>query len=76
MSLRIESMYAFVTVDPDDDTEGIIGFSSPDGQWLPMVGADMERVEQLRPIATSIARQTGREVRVVHFTERVEVEVL
>lgn len=74
---RIEQMYAFITTDPEDDTEGVIGFqASPTSGMMPMVGADMERVEQLRPLALSMARASGVEVRVVRFEVRTEIEVL
>ena len=75
MTLRIESMYAFIAVDPDDDTEGVIGFTAPSG-WIPMVGADMEMVEKLRPMAEGIARAHTQTVKLVHFTQREEVEVI
>jgi hypothetical protein len=69
VNLRIEQMYAFVTIDKDGD-EGII-----DGSWMPLVGADMARVEKLRPIARNIARADGREVRLIRFSVREELEV-
>lgn len=75
MTLRIESMYAFVAVDPEDDTEGVIGFTAPSG-WIPMVGADMDMVEKLRPMAEGIARAHSQKVLLVHFTNREEVEVI
>ena len=72
--LRIESMYAFIQMDTDS-TEGVIAFL--DGKtWMPLVGADMARVEQLRPIAKETAALTGRPVRLVHFTNREEKEVI
>jgi len=45
-------MYAFVSVDEDGD-EGIYAISHPTQPdlMLPMVGADMERVEHLKNIA-------------------------
>ena len=74
--LRIESMYAFIQLDPADNTEGVIAFMAPSGTWMPMVGADMERVEQLRPWAQETAKVTGNPVRLVHFTHREEIEVI
>lgn len=74
-TLRIESMYAFIQLDPKDDTEGIIAFySGLDGTWMPMVGADMERVEQLRPMAQQTANATNTSVQLVRFTTREEIE--
>ncbi len=74
MTLRIDHMFAFVQTDPTDDTEGITGFLAPDGTWMPMVGADLERVEQLMPIAQGIASATGREIKVLKFSVREEIQ--
>ena len=74
--LRIESMYAFIQLDPADNTEGVIAFMGPGGTWMPMVGADMERVEQLRGWAQETAKVTGNPVQLVHFTNREEIEVI
>ena len=75
--LRIESMYAFIQLDPRDNTEGVIAFMDPNTRtWMPMVGADMSRIEQLRPLAKDTARITKRPVRLVHFIGRNDVEVI
>jgi hypothetical protein len=75
VSLQITEMYAFVAVDRDGD-EGIIGMRAPDGSWMPLVGADKARVESLRSIAREIARASHREVRLLRFSVREELEVL
>lgn len=72
---RIESMYAFVTEDEGPDDEGVIGFMANTG-WMPMVGADMARVKSLKPIAQGIARTTGKKVKLLHFTNREELETI
>ena len=71
--LRIETLYAFVCVD-EDGTEGVPAFS--DGKSiLPMMGADLAKVEYLRPLAQRVAND-GLKVTLVHFTNRVEIEIL
>ena len=70
---RIESIYAFVAEDSGPDDEGIVGTYSAQG-WLPLVGADMARVESLKPIARTIAEQSGKTVKLLHFEKRREVE--
>jgi hypothetical protein len=70
--VRIDEMYAFVTVDPADHTEGIIGFNTPTG-WMPMVGADTARVEYLVPLAQEMATSLGTPIHVLRFTVREEV---
>ena len=69
---RIDEMYAFTQVDPADNTEGIIAFHAGSG-WMPMVGADMERVQYLRPRAQEVANATGTPVKVLRFSVREEV---
>jgi hypothetical protein len=73
--LRIEAMYAFVALDPDDNTEGVVAFMTPQG-WVPMVGADLGRVEQLRPLAQEQAKELGLPILLLNFTNRTEVEVI
>ena len=76
MTTRIDSIYAFVTVDPLDNTEGVMAFQSRDGMWMPMVCADAARVDSLRPIALTMAKQLKVTVTLVHFTTRTVLEVL
>lgn len=75
--LRIDEMYAYVAVEKSTGDEGITAFFDPEGgTWLPMVGADMERVEALRPIAQMLAEQGQQEIRVLRFSVREEIEVI
>lgn len=71
--LRIDEMFAFVVVD-DDGTEGIPAATLPSGMMFPLVGADMDRVESLRPAAETMAASLGKRVEVVRFTTREHVE--
>lgn len=73
---RITEMFAFVAVDPDTDIEGVCAFRSWRHGWVPMVGADPARVDQLRPQAQEIARATGQPVTVLRFTVRETVETI
>ena len=72
---RIEEMYAFVTEDKGPGDEGVIGTDTPLG-WMPFVGADMARIKSLRPLALQIAKNLGKEVKLLHFTKREELEIL
>jgi len=69
---RIEEMYAFVAEDSGPDDEGIVGMGTKAG-WMPLVGADMTRVESLKPIARNIAAQTGKKIKLLHFTHREDL---
>lgn len=76
MPLKIDQMYAFVMADEDGD-EGIPAFSLPESKLvMPMVGADMKRIEQLKPIAQKMANDLKKPVRICKFTVREEVEVV
>jgi hypothetical protein len=66
---KIEMMYAYIASDAGG--EGLCGFHSPSG-WLPMVCADMARVESLRPIAEKLAKCRAKDhVSSLSFARRV-----
>jgi len=69
---RIEEMYAFVAEDSGPDDEGVVAMSVS-GVMMPLVGADIVRVESLRPIARSISAQTGKKIKLLHFTQREDL---
>jgi hypothetical protein len=72
---RITEMFAFVAEDEGPDDEGVIAYRVGD-HWLPMVGADMARVDSLRPQAQAIASEIGARVKLLRFTQREEMETL
>ena len=72
---RIEEMYAFVAEDSGPDDEGVVAMSVRN-VMLPLVGADMKRVESLRPIAKRIAQSTGKPIKLLHFVTRQELETI
>lgn len=71
---RIEELYAFIASDAEG--EGLCGFQTPDGQWMPMVAADKARVDSLRRIASMIASKTGQRIKLCRFKIREELEVI
>lgn len=74
---KITEMYAFVVEDTGPDDEGVIGMQSEEGDqgkiWLPLVGADMARVESLKWLAAGIGKQCGKKVKLIHFTNREDL---
>lgn len=73
---KVEEIFAFLAED-DEKGEGVCGFCDPlTRQWMPMVGADMARVESLMPIARSMAKELGRKIKLVKFSNRLELEIL
>ncbi len=78
---RITEMYAFVVEDTSPNDEGVLAIQSMEGKgdqriWLPLVGADMARVNSLRSIAQGIGRKIGKKVTLVHFSNREDLEVI
>ena len=72
--LYIEKLFAFVVANPEG--EGVIGMRTPNGNWIPLVGADKERIESLRDVAEGTAKASGRPVRLVEFSVRKDLEVI
>jgi hypothetical protein len=71
-NFKIETIHVFMTVDPEDNTEGVISFF--DGStWMPMVAADPIRLELLYKMAVEICQQAGRSFRVLKFSAREDV---
>ena len=71
--VHIDQMYAYVVMD-DDDTEGIPAFMNGNTA-IPMVGADLARIESLNPIAKQLAAELGKKVTLVRFSVREQLEV-
>ena len=71
---KIEEMYVFIAEDGPND-EGVSAFQIGD-TWLPMVGADMKRVDSMKPVAQLIADRTGQTIKLIRFTQREEIETI
>jgi hypothetical protein len=69
---QIESIWAFVSIDPVDGNEGVCA-APLSGVLLPMIAADEARLEMLIPMAELIVKHTGIKVKLVKFTTREEV---
>jgi hypothetical protein len=70
---KITEIYAFISEDTGPEDEGIIGQRMND-TWLPFVAADQKRIDSLRPWAKSIARVTGKKIKLIRFTHREGLE--
>jgi len=64
---KITELYAFVSIGSDPDDEGIMAFQTDDGTWMPMVGADMTRVNELKPMADRISEIAGKPYKILQF---------
>lgn len=75
-NFRIEHIWAFIAIDPKDNSEGIMAWYGPSGGAEPMLAADKSRLESLRPIARSQAKATGQRIKLVKFTVRKDEEFI
>jgi hypothetical protein len=64
---KITELYAFVSIGSDPDDEGIMAFQTNDGTWMPMIGADMTRINQLKPMADKISEIAGKPYKILRF---------
>lgn len=72
---RVTECFAFLQVDPNDDQEGSPTLVMAGGALLPMISFDFRHKDSLRPVAEQYAKQTGRRIRLVRFSQLEEVEV-
>lgn len=63
---KITEMYAFVVADKNENDEGIIGMNTVSG-WMPFVGADLSRVDSIRPFANRICTEMGKKYKILRF---------
>lgn len=68
--LRITELYAFVAKD-ENGHEGIMAFQTPEGVYMPLIGADIERVHYLKPLADKVAAQSGKQYEIRYFTQKL-----
>lgn len=70
----IDTVFVFVIRD-DDGTEGIPAVLLGGGQ-MPLVGADLDRVASLEPLAQQLANASGKTIHLIQFTNREEVRAI
>lgn len=63
---KITELYAFIAEDNGPEDEGIMGMNFS-GQWIPFIGADMKRVDDLRNYAEQIKQHTGKPYKIKYF---------
>jgi hypothetical protein len=73
--LRIDQVFAFIVLD-DDGTEGVPAVMAPNGMLLPLMGADLARIDSLRAIVERDPRLTGKQITLAKFSGRENVEVI
>lgn len=75
MPNKITTIHAFIAED-EDGSEGICAFQSPGYGWMPMIGADADRILSLREYAEGISRSSGRPVKLIRFSVRSDLETI
>ena len=73
---KIDEIWAYIATDTSPNDEGIAAFLVPGKAWIPMVGADKERMESLRATAQKVADGSGSPVTLCRFSVREELEVI
>ncbi len=74
---KIDELFAFIAEDTGPDDEGVAATFLPRfGVWIPLVGADMDRMKSLIPEAQRIAQVSGKSIKLVRFSQRTELEVI
>ena len=69
----IDTVYAFIAND-EDGSEGIPAFVAENNLVMPMIAADMDRVETLRPIAEEMAMMKNIVITLAQFDQRTDLE--
>ncbi len=68
---KVTELYAFVAENGPGD-EGLMALILED-KVVPLVGADMERLDSFRPIARGISQASGIPYRILHFKLEGEI---
>ncbi len=73
---RITEVWAWTVVDPEDGEEGIPALQAADGTALPLIAADRNRLEAMRPWVQDLADAHGMPLTLKRFTEMAVVETV
>lgn len=68
---RLEQLYAWVSV--DDGGEGIVAGNVPGFGWTPLVTGSYENALRMGKAAKQVEQATGKRIRLLKFTGRIEV---
>jgi len=63
----ITELYAWIGIDPHSGDEGVLGADIPGMGMMPLIGADLTRVESLREWAELVGRTTGQRFRLKRY---------
>jgi hypothetical protein len=67
MGFEVKEVWALTHIDNNGE-EGIVGMLMGN-QWMPFVCADKKRLDSMLPEAKSIAKATGKKIRLIKLSE-------
>ena len=70
---EITAIWAYCGI--DEGGEGLVGYHDQVHGWVPLVGADEDRVKQYNELAKQIAKETGKKIICKKFSNVEIVEV-
>ncbi len=73
---RIDKLYAWVIAHKDEDDEGVPAVEMPDRYVMPLMGADMPRVESMQQIVQDLANSEGKPIKLIRSTGIEVVEIV
>lgn len=72
--LRIDQIFAAVSTEENGD-EGVCTVMMGD-MWVPLLAADVERLDWIREKAAEVGAASGRKIRLIRLSTREELEIL
>jgi hypothetical protein len=70
--LRIDEVWLFISV--DETGEGVCGAPLLGaGSLVPLIAADEARLKSLIPVARQLARDSGRQIKLIKLSQRTEL---
>ena len=72
LGFRIERLWAFLAQGEGCDDEGVVAFSTANGM-MPMVCADQDRVDSLRPMAEKLSLLGKKPIMLARFDRRTDL---
>lgn len=73
-TFKIDSFYAYISVD-EEGNEGLCA-APVNGNLIPLVGADLDRMNSLIGIAQNIANQSSQTIKMIKMTSRLDLKTL
>lgn len=73
---KINSIYAFVSVDAVDGNEGVCAMPMGPVGCMPLIAADEKRLEQLIPMAQDLANMAKMKINLIKLTQREEIRTI